>query len=233
MNPDPANRPERPTVGIKIGSRVLSGPPAVAVLLLVLALVAALLIWSRPSLRMLITGGIWVAFVAYWSAAARNAAPAASSESPASRAVHTRLLNLALLLLFVPLPGLRGRFLPGGTPVVAMGLAVQALGFALAAWARNHLGRNWSAAIASATGHQLVRSGPYRVVRHPIYTAMFTMAIGTAIVSGEFHALAAIVVLGAAYWRKIRLEEQTLVSTFGAEYEEYRRATWALVPGLF
>jgi protein-S-isoprenylcysteine O-methyltransferase Ste14 len=71
------------------------------------------------------------------------------------------------------------------------------------------------------------------VVRHPIYSAMFVMAAGTAIVSGEFHALVGIAVLGGAYWRKIRLEEQSLVGTFGAEYEEYRRGTWALVPGLF
>jgi len=182
---------------------------------------------------MLLTGGLWIVFVVYWSAASRNAAPAASGESPASRAVHTRLLNLTFLLLFVPVPGLRGRFLPSGTLIVAGGLIVQALGFALAAWARQHLGRNWSAAIASATGHQLVRSGPYRVIRHPIYTAMFVMAAGTATVSGEFHALLAIAVLAVAYWRKIRLEEQSLVGTFGAEYAEYRRGTWALVPGLF
>jgi len=182
---------------------------------------------------MLLTGGLWIAFVAYWSASARKAAPAASRESPASRAVHTRLLNLTFLLLFVPVPGLRGRFLPGGTLIVAGGLMVQALGFVLAAWARSHLGRNWSAEISSASGHQLVRSGPYRLVRHPIYTAMFVMAAGTAIVSGEMHALPAIAVLAGAYWRKIRLEEQSLVGTFGAEYGEYRRSTWALIPGLF
>lgn len=225
--------PGRPTFGIKLGSRILVGPAAAGVVVFALVLFAGLLVWVRPSLRMLLTGGLWVTFVVYWSAAARNVAPSASSETPASRAVHTRLLNLGFLLLFVPIPGLRGRFVPGGPVMVASGLAVQALGFAIAAWARHHLGRNWSGEVRAAAGHQLVRTGPYRLVRHPIYTAMFVMFAGTAIVSGELHALFALAVLGGAYSRKIRLEERTLVDTFGAGYEEYRRNTYALLPGLF
>lgn len=225
--------PERSRLIVKVGSVSLTGTAAAAALVCLLGLLAGLLFWMRPSVRMVLTGGIWIAFVYYWSAAAKNATPAESGESRASRAVHTRLLNAALLLLFLPLPGLRARFLPGGVLIVACGLALQVLGFALAAWARRHLGRNWSGPIAIAAGHDLVRSGPYRLVRHPIYSAMFAMFGGSALVSGELHALLAIALLGIAYWRKIRLEERALGARFGVGYEDYRRATWALIPGLF
>jgi protein-S-isoprenylcysteine O-methyltransferase Ste14 len=227
------NPPARPALTVRLGPVSLTGTGAVAALVCLVGLLAWLLVWMRPSGRMLLTGGLWFAFVVYWSAAAKNAAPAESGESPASRAVHTRLLNASLLLLFLPLPGLRGRFLPDGALIVACGLTLQLLGFALAAWARRHLGRNWSGAIAIAAGHDLVRSGPYRLVRHPIYSAMFAMFGGTAVVSGELHALLAITLLAIAYWRKIRLEERALGARFGAAYEDYRRATWALIPGLF
>jgi protein-S-isoprenylcysteine O-methyltransferase Ste14 len=117
--------------------------------------------------------------------------------------------------------------------VVGAGLAVQAVSIGLAIWARRHLGRNWSGAVAVAVDHQLVRSGPYRVVRHPIYTAMLGMYAGTGLVSGELHALLALGVVMAAYGRKIPLEERTLGEVFGPAYEAYRRETWALIPGLF
>jgi len=103
---------------------------------------------------------------------------------------------------------------------------------ALAIWARRHLGRNWSGEVRIRDDHQLVQSGPYRLIRHPIYTAMFAMYTGTALVSGELHALLAIAVLAVAYWRKIRLEERALSAALGATYDSYRRGTWALIPWL-
>jgi|ERR1041385_3166093 protein-S-isoprenylcysteine O-methyltransferase Ste14 len=116
---------------IQVGRRAITGPWAVAVLLLLLGLVAVLLVWARPSLRILFSGALWVLLILYWSAAAKSSAPRESAESAASRALHTWLLDAALLLLFVPIPGLRSR----------------------------------------ARDHQLMQSGPYHWVRHPIYTA--------------------------------------------------------------
>jgi protein-S-isoprenylcysteine O-methyltransferase Ste14 len=116
---------------------------------------------------------------------------------------------------------------------VPIGLAIQ-LGFALlAVWARRHLGRNWSGAITAKVGHQLIRTGPYSRIRHPIYTAMLGMFLGTAVVSGELHGLLALFILGAGYWRKIQLEEKTLRDIFGADYDDYRKRSGALVPWLF
>jgi protein-S-isoprenylcysteine O-methyltransferase Ste14 len=139
-------------------------------------------------------------------------------------------MQLALVLLFVHVPGLRARWIPAAWPVTALGLAVHAGSFALAAWARGHLGRNWSGAITVKAEHELVRSGPYRLVRHPIYTAMFGMYGGTALVSGELHALLGVALIGVAYARKIPLEEENLRRIFGARYDDYRHASWALIP---
>ena len=98
--------------------------------------------------------------------------------------------------------------------------------------ARKHLGRNWSAEIASKVDHQLIKSGPYRLIRHPIYTGMLGMFVGTAFVSGELHGLVAVAMISVAYVRKIRLEEQNLRSVFGVQYDEYKKKSWALIPFL-
>jgi len=175
----------------------------------------------------------WLLYSIYWEAAAKNAAPIASAESRGSRRLHVFLVNAALLLIFVPVPGLRQRYLPTSPLVIAAGLAIQAMGLLLAVWARRHLGRNWSGEIAIKVDHKLVRSGPYRVVRHPIYTAMLGMCAGSAVVIGELHAVVGLVMAVFAYGRKVRLEEANLIESFGADYRVYRDATWALLPGLF
>lgn len=174
----------------------------------------------------------WAVFGLYWDSAAKKAAPARESESRASRGVHVVLANLALLIEVIPIRGF-GRYVPVSALVMGVGLAVQAAGIFLAVWARRHLGRNWSGAIAIKVEHQLIRSGPYRVLRHPIYTGILAMYAGTALLIGERLALIGLAMAVFAYWRKIRLEEAALREAFGAEYEAYRRDTWALVPGLF
>jgi protein-S-isoprenylcysteine O-methyltransferase Ste14 len=174
----------------------------------------------------------WALFSLYWEAAATNSAPARSSESPASRSVHLVLVSLAQLLVLLPFRGL-GRYLPVSPFLMAAGLAVQASGTALAVWARRHLGRNWSGAISIKVEHRLIRSGPYRFLRHPIYTGLLAMYLGPALVTGERLALLGVALVLFAYWRKIRLEEAALHQAFGADYDAYCRATWALVPGLF
>jgi protein-S-isoprenylcysteine O-methyltransferase Ste14 len=174
---------------------------------------------------------LWVLFFGYWAIESRNSAPTKNAESPASTSFHQVVLTSALLLLFLPL--MPQRWLPHNAAVVAIGLSVQA-GFALlGVWARLHLGRNWSAEVRIAAGHELVSSGPYHLVRHPIYAAMLGMFLGSAIATGRCQSLAAVLILALAYRRKIRLEEEILHETFGDAFEQYRGRSWALVPGLF
>lgn len=229
---DSSTQANKPTAVLKIGGVTLQGNAAVAAMVGIVLLIVALIYASHPSLRMLLSGALWIGFIIYWSVQAQKAAPATRAESKESRRFHEILLNGSLLLLFIPVPGLRERFVPLNNIVVAIGFAVQIGCALLGVWSRRHLGQYWSGAISSAEGHQLIRSGPYRSIRHPIYTAMTGMGVGSAIISGELHALLAAIVLIGAYWRKMRMEEQHLRTLFGDDYETYSRETSALIPWL-
>ena len=179
------------------------------------------------------TAALWVGFIFYWSAAAANSAPTVRSEAAKSRQVHQLLLWGSLLLTLLPwFWVLRWRWLPAMPIYGVIGLGVQISSALLAVWARRHLGRNWSGAITAKAEHALVQSGPYRWLRHPIYTAMLGMFLGSALVWGELHALLGLVLITLAYWRKIRLEERNLRELFGGAYDRYRESSWALIPGL-
>jgi protein-S-isoprenylcysteine O-methyltransferase Ste14 len=176
---------------------------------------------------------LWLVFSVYWGIAAKNASTVKSAESAKSRQFHMLLLNGSLILLLIPVWGLQGRFLPTAPALPLIGLAIQIAFLCFAIWARRHLGRNWSGEVTVKVDHQLVRNGPYRLVRHPIYTAMIGMYVGSAIVSGQIHALIAVAIVTAAYWRKIGLEKDALRGVFGTEYDEYRRHSWAVIPPIW
>ena len=211
---------------------------------IMLALVLGSLMWLRREhleamLRavhypLLASFGLWIAFTLYWSRTSIGDSTIARSESRGSRFIHEILVNSAFLLLFLQIfphiPGLTHRLLPASTILTTEGLILQIAMFVLAIWARFHLGRYWRGVIAILGNHQLIRSGPYRLVRHPIYTAMLGMFVGTAIVSGGLYALLGVVLAAVAYWRKVRIEEHYLHQAFGEEYAEYSRITPALVP---
>jgi protein-S-isoprenylcysteine O-methyltransferase Ste14 len=232
---------ERPTLTLQIGKFELTGWRARVVLGGIMGAIAGAMIARNTTPAgflhnavnnwpMVVSALLWIVFSLYWSAASKNSAAAKRAESGKSTALHQILLNLALLLLFIPVPGLMWRFRPDAFLFAPIGFGVQAAFILLAVWARRHLGRNWSAEVRVAEGHELVTTGPYRLVRHPIYTAMLGMFIGTAIVSGRLHALVGVALLVIAYMRKIRLEEERMSEEFGAAYGEYKRESWAVVP---
>src|SRR5450432_2396030 len=101
----------------------------------------------------------------------------------------------------IPIPFLSNHVLPHTLIFVLVGFLVQAPYFLLAVWARRHLGRNWSCAITQKMDHELVHTGPYRTIRHPIFTAMLGMFAASAAVSGTSHALIALAIVIIAYSR--------------------------------
>ena len=113
--------------------------------------------------------------------------------------------------------------------VYGIGACIVVAGLAFTVWARIHLGRNWSGTVTLKYGHELVRSGPYRIVRHPIYTGLLVAFAGSAIARGEWRGIVAVFIAFAALWRKLRLEERWMVETFGNEYLEYRAGVAALI----
>jgi protein-S-isoprenylcysteine O-methyltransferase Ste14 len=185
------------------------------------------------SSAMLLAVAILCVFSIYWSAAAKNSKPAESSESKASRTFHLVVLNAGVVILVFSIPGLKQRFLPAGSLIASIGIAVELAGFALAVWARRTLGSNWSGEVRIAAGHQLVRTGPYKSIRHPIYTAVLAMYLGILIVSGQAHAIVGLAIIVLAYLRKIHMEETILAAQFGEEFTTWRRASWALLPPIY
>ncbi|HVO87980.1 MAG TPA: isoprenylcysteine carboxylmethyltransferase family protein [Casimicrobiaceae bacterium] len=176
---------------------------------------------------------MWIAWVFYWWYAAHNAKTAQRQESTLSRAAHTLPLAFAGWLLgaqHVPIEALNEPIFEPHLTLEAIGAVLTALGLAFAVRARNYLGPNWSAAVTIKQDHSLVRTGPYRYVRHPIYTGLLLAVLGSAMVRNEWRGVLSLAIAAAALWRKLRLEERWLVETFGEAYQSYREEVRALIP---
>jgi protein-S-isoprenylcysteine O-methyltransferase Ste14 len=174
---------------------------------------------------------LWIAWVAYWWLSARWTKANERRESARSRASHVvPLMIAAVLLAQQPIAILAARLLPWSQLVYGVGTAMVVVGLLFCVWARVHLGRNWSASVTVKQGHELVQSGPYAIVRHPIYTGLLLALLGTAVARGDVQGFVAVVVAAAALWRKLRLEEQWMQETFGEVYDGYRTRVAALIP---
>jgi protein-S-isoprenylcysteine O-methyltransferase Ste14 len=112
-------------------------------------------------------------------------------------------------------------------------VGVAAAGFTFCWWARIHLGRMWSSSVTRKADHHIVDTGPYALVRHPIYTGIITATVALAAQRGTLLALAGWVLVVLGFWIKARLEERFLRAELGPEvYEAYARRTGMLFPGL-
>ena len=176
---------------------------------------------------------LWGGWFIYWQVAALNAKTTRRRESRWSRVAHIVPLLAAVSLLFIPeMPGdaMVARFLPRtiATYWIGVGLVVTGLGFSI--WARRRLGRNWSGTVTLKEDHELIRTGPYRWVRHPIYTGILLGFFGTAVALGEWRGLIAVALVVVAFSLKIRLEERWMIETFGDAYRRYRAEVRALIP---
>jgi protein-S-isoprenylcysteine O-methyltransferase Ste14 len=131
------------------------------------------------------------------------------------------------------LPVLSRRWRPPSTALDVAGVVITAVALAFCLWARFYLGRNWSAVVAVMKNHQLIRSGPYAIVRHPIYAGFMLATLGTAIAFGELSGLVAVAMVVIAWGYKARLEEATMLEQFGPDYERYRREVKGLLPLIY
>jgi protein-S-isoprenylcysteine O-methyltransferase Ste14 len=190
---------------------------------------------ETPMFYALLIPALWIAWLIYWYAARRNNKAVQRRESPASRAAH--IVPLALAIMLFALPDLwRGwlslRILPFSFVTYWIGIAVLVAGLAFTVAARRHLGGNWSGTVTVKHGHELIRTGPYALVRHPIYTGMLVGFIGSAISLGEVRGVVAVGLVIVAFLIKIRLEERWMTESFGDAYGRYRAEVKALIPFL-
>jgi protein-S-isoprenylcysteine O-methyltransferase Ste14 len=127
-------------------------------------------------------------------------------------------------------PWAQSRVLPRTTVLESIAVALTAAGIALAIWARFYLGQNWSSAVSIKVDHTLIRSGPYRFVRHPIYSGLLLAVAGTALARGRPIGVITVAMFWLAFRIKMQLEEEFMRKTFGTEYEQYASSTGALIP---
>ena len=127
---------------------------------------------------------------------------------------------------------LREQFVPHTTLVYSLGLLLCIAGAALAIWSRAILGANWSAQVQIKQGHELIRRGPYALVRHPIYTGLILLFAGNAVMVGDWRGVISVAIVVVSFWRKYLLEEKLMTQEFGQAYLDYRKRTYPLFPPL-
>lgn len=179
--------------------------------------------------------GLWMLWLAYWIVAARATNKTRRRESALSRLSHYAPLIAGGAFLGIPKilgPALEQRF---HEPTFAWELLTTVLivvGLGFSAWGRAWLGPNWSAEVTVKHDHELVRSGPYALVRHPIYTGLLLALIGTALGVGNGRALVGLALIVGALLRKVAIEERFMSEQFGEAHARYRAEVPALIPFL-
>jgi protein-S-isoprenylcysteine O-methyltransferase Ste14 len=180
-----------------------------------------------------ICGWLWTIWLVIWLAWAFHSKQTRQRESGLSRLSYGVLVWAAVVLFFYrgPLPGwLNASIFQYQSWFGPVAIAITALGFAFTIWARAFLGANWSGTVTIKVGHELIRTGPYRLVRHPIYTGIIMAAFGTALAYDRWRCVVALPLLWFAFTVKRLKEEKFMRQTFGSQYDDYARTTGAIFP---
>jgi protein-S-isoprenylcysteine O-methyltransferase Ste14 len=166
----------------------------------------------------------WLIFWIYWFASAVGVKQGARDRR---RLPLTGFTALAVILLLRVFNG--GNFEVSSVVLGAIGAVIFAAGIAVTIWARVNLGRNWGMPMTKKAEPELVTSGPYRFVRHPIYSGLIIALLGTALVTNLIGIVIALI-LGAYFYFSASVEEKNLTATFPTAYPAYRAHTKMLVP---
>jgi protein-S-isoprenylcysteine O-methyltransferase Ste14 len=176
---------------------------------------------------------LWTVLGLYWLVCAFKGKSVKAQESIGQRLSHAIPGAIGLALLFsyrAHYSWLGIRFVPDTVFFGVAGVALTAAGVGLARWSRFTLGENWSASVIIREDHELIRKGPYRTMRHPIYTGFLLGLLGTVLVIGEVRGLLAFVIIWAGLYGKARREERWLAQEFGEKLEPHLRKTGMFLP---
>jgi protein-S-isoprenylcysteine O-methyltransferase Ste14 len=176
---------------------------------------------------------LWVLFGLYWLISALKVKKIKQRATWSQRLHYGLPLLAAFFLLTRPearYGWLGARFVPASPAVAWLGVLLTAAGVAVSLWARWHLGSNWSGVVTLKEGHELIRNGPYRVIRHPIYTGILLALLGTVMAMGEVRGLLGLAIAWLSFYVKARREESFLVHEFGEEFEAHVKQTGMFLP---
>jgi protein-S-isoprenylcysteine O-methyltransferase Ste14 len=177
--------------------------------------------------------GLWLLFAAVWLISAFKRKETKQRESIGQRLTYVLPIVLAWSIFrgYLLSSGVfHTRFLPDTLATAWVGAALTALGIAFAFWARFHLGTNWSGVVSLKENHELIRTGPYRTVRHPIYSGILLALIGTAVAIGRVRAILAVAIIWLSFYIKARREESLLATEFGSRFAEHQQHTGMFFP---
>jgi protein-S-isoprenylcysteine O-methyltransferase Ste14 len=178
----------------------------------------------------------WCALLTYWFVKASKVKAAVQTQTKTSRYIYMVIMISGFTITYARVfaQGIFGyQLIPVNDFTGIAGLAVCISGVAFAIWARKTLGNNWSGEVTLKKEHELVQSGPYKIVRHPIYTGFEIGLLGVAITIGQLKGLVGLSIVFVNHYFKTRMEEEIMCRQFPAQYPEYIRRVKRLVPFVF
>ena len=187
-----------------------------------------------------LNASLWILWLIYWNLAAIFVNRSKRVENHWQRFQYSLPMGLGFWLIFHNRNG--GSYIHWGdhvgryTESVALewvGNAITLLGLGFTVWARVHLGRYWSGTITLKEGHKLIRTGPYKLARHPIYTGFLSGAIGSALCASTADALVGSACILLFVMIKIHREEAWLTEEFGDAYRRFKKEVAGLVPFVY
>jgi protein-S-isoprenylcysteine O-methyltransferase Ste14 len=176
--------------------------------------------------------GCWIIFLAYWLISAFTVKRTAEPQRLLSAMAHRIPIGLGWFLLAyqgLP-PPMNLVLMPRTDWGRVIGVVVCVFGLYVTIWARRTLAGNWSSNVTFKQGHELVKTGPYRFVRHPIYTGLLVMCLGSGIEIDRLRCFLSLVVVSIGFWIKLKQEERLMLRHFPDDYPNYQRRVKALVP---
>jgi protein-S-isoprenylcysteine O-methyltransferase Ste14 len=171
----------------------------------------------------------WVAFWIYWLAMSVGVK---AGQTRWTRFAGIRIAVVLVILLLLRLKTFKGHVTAHSPWLAGIGLAIFVLGLALAIWARVYLGRNWGMPMTQKVDPELVTTGPYHRVRHPIYSGIILAMIGTTI-AVSLYWLVAVLLIGTYFLYSATVEERSMTERFPVSYPKYKQSTKMLIPFIY
>jgi protein-S-isoprenylcysteine O-methyltransferase Ste14 len=180
---------------------------------------------------------IWILLALFWILSGINNKQSLHKESFFKR-VFLYWLPILLSILLLG-PGnwfghslIRENFVEHTNLVGRIGLSISFVGLLISCWSRYLLGKNWSLSVQKKEKHELIKSGPYSILRHPIYTGILLIFIGNTLIVGDYRGIIAVLIVFLSFWFKLKKEEKWLTELFGEKYIQYKKNTKAMIPYL-